>query len=377
VSASQRRAGCIAGLAIGLLLALPALASAAPPQIAPSLSGAAGANGWYVGPVTVKWSLSGTITPPTTGCDPETLMADTPGVQLTCTASNDEGSTTSTTKAIKIDQTPPVALAAAPARPPDRAPWYVSPLAITWSGGDATSGIAACTALTYGGPDGAAAAPAGTCRDNAGNVSAPVPFGLAYDATPPALTGLAATVSGTAATVHWTAGADTQDVTVVRRPGDKGAADRIVTAGAPGATGQVTDGPLTRGATYTWAVTVRDAAGNGAAATTTATVPATTDAASKKPKKAAARLPTLRWRARPGAKYYNLQLFRNGHKILSAWPTVPRYTLHAAWKYRGQRHRLVAGHYRWYAWAGYGARNRHHYGKTPIRGTVTIPAVAK
>jgi hypothetical protein len=375
VSASQRRAGCIAGLAIGLLLALPALGSAAvPPVIVPTLSGPAGANGWFVGPVTLNWTISGTITAPTEGCEPQEFDDDTAGVQVKCTATNAE-TTSSTTSLIKIDQTPPVALAAAAARPPDRAPWYVAPLAITWSGGDATSGIAACTALTYGGPDGAAAAPAGTCRDNAGNVSAPVPFGLAYDGTPPALTGLGATVSGTAATVRWTAGADTHDVTVVRRPGDKGAPDRTVAAGAPGATGQVTDGPLTRGNSYTWAVTVRDAAGNTAAATTTATVPATTKAASKNPKKAA-RLPTLRWRARPGAQYYNLQLFRNGHKVLSAWPTVPRYTLHATWKYRGQRHRLVAGHYRWYAWAGYGARNRHHYGKTPIRGTVTIPAVA-
>jgi hypothetical protein len=94
----------------------------------------------------------------------------------------------------------------------------------------------------------------------------------------------------------------------------------------------------------------------------------------KKAAKKKTRLPTLRWRARPGAKYYNFQLFRNGHKILSAWPTRAHYTLRATWHYRGQRHRLVAGgHYRWYVWAGYGPRSRHRYGATPIRGTVKIP----
>jgi hypothetical protein len=47
--------------------------------------------------------------------------------------------------------------------------------------------------------------------------------------------------------------------------------------------------------------------------------------------------------------------------------------LRTRWTYRGHRHHLVAGRYRWYAWAGYGARSRHRYGTKPARGVVRMP----
>jgi hypothetical protein len=40
-------------------------------------------------------------------------------------------------------------------------------------------------------PDSAAASVTGTCTDRAGNVSAPLGYGLRYDATPPTVTGAA------------------------------------------------------------------------------------------------------------------------------------------------------------------------------------------
>ena len=51
------------------------------------------------------------------------------------------------------------------------------------------SGIDTCTTADYAGPDSATAAVAGTCKDDAGNVSAPIGFGLRYDATAPVVTG--------------------------------------------------------------------------------------------------------------------------------------------------------------------------------------------
>ena len=101
---------------------------------------------------------------------------------------------------------------------------------------------------------------------------------------------------------------------------------------------------------------------------------AATEVASKsstKPKAKSTKNPTLRWKTRRGARYYNFQLFRNGHKILTAWPTRNHYTLHTTWRFHGRTQHLTAGRYRWYVWPGYGARTSHRYGRLHAKGTVT------
>ena len=90
---------------------------------------------------------------------------------------------------IKVDKTPPVVTGGAPARGADVNGWYNHAVPITFSGSDQTSGIAACTNTTYGGPDSAAASLSGTCTDNAGNMSSPLPYGLKYDETAPVVAG--------------------------------------------------------------------------------------------------------------------------------------------------------------------------------------------
>ena len=202
-----------------------------------------------------------------------------------------------------IDRTPPTAVTATPARPPDVGPFYTAPLPISWSATDATSGIASCTALTYAGPEGSAVAPTGTCRDRAGNVSAPLPFTFSYG-MPPA------------------------PAPVVPAPPP------------PTAPHGRTDSHVDH----------REGQGE-----------------------AKAKRPTLTWRARPNVKYYNLQLFRNGRKILSAWPTVAHYTLKPSWRYHGHTYKLAAGRYRWYVWPGYGPRAAHRYGRLLTKGAVTVP----
>jgi hypothetical protein len=72
--------------------------------------------------------------------------------------------------------------------------------------------------------------------------------------------------------------------------------------------------------------------------------------------------PKLRWLATHGAAYYNLQLYRNGVKVLSTWPTRSAYVLPKSWKYLGRRHRLAAGTYVWYVWPGFGSRAARKYG---------------
>lgn len=367
----MRRRALIAVLLLALGGVLPATASAALPIVNYTLTGPLGSDGWYVGPVTITWSVSGADNAPCPVA--ETIRGDTTGVQRTCTASNSDGTVPATTKVIKIDQTPPTNLAAAPARPPDAPPFYTAPVAITWSATDATSGVAGCTTATYAGPDGPSVAPQGSCRDRAGNVSAPLALTFAYDATAPALTSAVATAApDRTIALGWTTDADAQTISVTRQPGAATLLDR-----APAATTRaLTDGPLATDTAYTYTITARDAAGNATTATAAATTPTAAAAAaalaqSKGKGKATTR--TLRWKRRPGAKYYNVQLFRNGRKVLSAWPTANHYTVRARWRYRGRTHRLTSGHYRWYVWPGYGPRAAHRYGRLLAKGTVAQP----
>ncbi len=114
------------------------------------------------------------------------------------------------------------------------------------------------------------------------------------------------------------------------------------------------------GIAYTYTITAGDQAGN----VTQQTVEVTPGVRLLAPAPGA-RLsapPTLRWTAIPKASYYNVQLFR-GSKILSAWPAHASLRLSRTWKYRGRRHKLAPGRYRWYVWPGYGPQRKAHYGK--------------
>ncbi len=163
----------------------PPIPDTTPPVITPNVAGTLGQNGWYIGNVAVTWTVSDPdSTPTTTGCGAQSVTSDTTGVTFTCAATSAGGSA-SKDITIKRDATKPSVVSSTPARAPNTAGWYNAPLQVTFAGSDATSGIAACTSPTYSGPDGAAVTVSGTCTDNAGNTSAPVTFGLNYDATKP------------------------------------------------------------------------------------------------------------------------------------------------------------------------------------------------
>ena len=78
-----------------------------PPSITANISGTLGNNGWYTSSVSVTWTVTDAESDVTsTGCDPTTLSADTPGQTVTCSATSDGGSA-SESVTIKIDQTAP------------------------------------------------------------------------------------------------------------------------------------------------------------------------------------------------------------------------------------------------------------------------------
>ena len=73
--------------------------------------------------------------------------------------------------------------------------------------------------------------------------------------------------------------------------------------------------------------------------------------------------PLLRWRPRANATYYNVQIYRNGKKILSRWPTRARFQLTTQWRYQGRLYRLRDGRYLWFVFPGFGKKTADRYGR--------------
>jgi hypothetical protein len=358
-----------------LLLAIAALSVGAAParavDVGWSAFGTSLTPGWYVSDVWINWSLTNISPPLMVDCPPVHLVNDTTAQTATCSASDASGTTTKTTTTIRIDRTPPSAVANAD-RLADAGGFYNHALTAGWSGTDATSGIASCTSIPYGGPDGTGLSLIGTCKDKAGNVSAAVPFVFNYDATPPALATVTAVPGDAGARLVWQASGAAK-VMVMRSPAGARAAQADVVYDGTG--DGFTDTGLKNGTRYMYLVQAADLAGN--TATGSATVTPTAEASTKHLLSPGAgsslsRPPLLRWRKIARASYYNVQLFRNGKKILSAWPTKPQYQLRSRWRYRGKRHRFVHGSYRWLLWAGYGHRSEHRYGRLLGRRTFVV-----
>ena len=146
-----------------------------PPVITPTVTGKMGNNGWYTSDVSVSWAVTdpnGTITSQT-GCGASAITTDTSGLAITCTATSSGGTNTQTVT-VKRDATPPTAnVVVAPF--PNGNGWNAGPVSVTFAGSDPLSGVASCSAPVTVSTDGANQnSPAGTCIDNAGNVSAPV-----------------------------------------------------------------------------------------------------------------------------------------------------------------------------------------------------------
>ena len=76
--------------------------------------------------------------------------------------------------------------------------------------------------------------------------------------------------------------------------------------------------------------------------------------------------PLVDWRSVRKATYYNMQVWRNGRKLLSVWPLRSRYQLRSRWTFRGRQHMLSDGRVTVYVWAGFGSKAAVRYG--PLLG---------
>jgi hypothetical protein len=349
----------LAGLGVVVFL-LPASASGRPAQptvgtVTPIMYGTQGANGWYVTNVTVNWVVQplGYLT--TEGCDARTIATDTVNTDLTCTATWSDG-TVSSTIHIHRDATPPT-VAVTPERAPDANGWYNHAVAFAYTGADPTSGVAACSRVTFAGPDNPSASVTGTCSDNAGNITS-VSTALKYDATPPTVTSFRVAPGNRKAKLDWNV-RDASSIQVVRTPGLKGAAQSVVFSGQ-GSTKGFTDRKLYPGRQYQYSLTATDVAANQTAkalaflARNALLFPA--------PSAQVAKAPLLVWAPKRGASYYNVILTR-GRRVFSAWPVKARLQLPRAWKYRGRSYKLRPGTYSWFVWPGYGSLSAGRYGK--------------
>jgi hypothetical protein len=340
--------------AAGVAFALAAVAQPAQGQInlqyacsPPSPPAAANCGGWHTYPVTLFWDWDQTLADPISpgSCGKQVIAADTAGTNVTCEVQG-TGESERSTVTVKVDTTPPTILAPTPSRPPDYGGWWNSPLDFKFSGRDATSGIAACDKVPYAGPDSAVAQMIGGCRDVAGN-AATIAVPLKYDATPPSVADAEADPKNARVRVRWVPSPDVVRTEVTRVAGRVGLP---LTLSLGGTTSSFTDTGLVNGVTYNYTIRVFDSAGNSSVATT-AGVPR------------APVFPLLRWRRVRGADYYNVQLFRDGRKILSAWPRHARLQLKPSWTFRGHRYHLTGARYRWYVWPGYGSRGNERYGR--------------
>jgi len=355
-------AGLAAAPRAGATLAAPS-AVAAPPEITVTITGTPGLNGWYVSNVTVDWQVEGETS--SSGCDTVTLGADTPGTKLTCSAESG-GDQTIKSVTIKLDKTPPAAVATAD-RLPDANGWYNQPLTVSSAATDLTAGVASCSSAPYSGPDNASAIVIGSCDDNAGN-SAGTVLAFKYDATAPSLTALRTSPANRAVDILWSKSADTRVVEVARAPGRNGAAESIVFRGLAS---RYRDKRLVVGRKYHYRVTGFDQARN--TSERVVDVVATGPLLRPRPGRmiAPGERPRLAWVAVKRASYYNVQLYRK-HKILSVWPARPSFQLGRTWVYRGHRYRLRPGVYRWYVWPGFGRVSAARYGRLLGRSTFVV-----
>jgi hypothetical protein len=82
--------------------------------------------------------------------------------------------------------------------------------------------------------------------------------------------------------------------------------------------------------------------------------------------------PLLLWDGVARATYYNVQVYRGSHKVLSVWPVRARLKMRATWVYNGRTYRFGEGGYRWWVWPAFGPRSKASYGQLLGTGTFVV-----
>jgi len=134
----------------------------------------------------------------------------------------------------------------------------------------------------------------------------------------------------------------------------------------------VVDAAVANGVQYRYVVVAVDASGNRSGGVSVVASPQASLLVAPKDAARVKRPPKLTWKRVAGANYYNVQLWRDGVKLLSAWPLGTSFQLKRRWAYQSHRVRLTPGTYRWFVWPGIGARADVRYGTILGRQTFTV-----
>jgi len=320
---------------------------------------AADANGWYNHALRISWAGSD----PTSGvnsCTSVLYSGPDAGSGARTGGCTDEAGNSSPPSTFRFhyDGTAPGGLGVAPARPPDHDGWYNHPLAIRWFASDVLAGIASCTSLTYGGPDETGGRLSGICTDRAGNRSATLPFALRYDEDAPSLAALSLKGLDDAVALRWRA-TGASELQITRSTGADSTNSRDVYSGTGSA---FTDRNVENYVRYRYTLTAEDPAGNTVQRTASVMpLPVLYAPRGGAHLRVHAR-PLFAWKPAKRARYYNFQLWVDGHQAGSWWPARPRLRLPARWSFNREARRLERGTYTWYVWPGRGPRRLGRYG---------------
>jgi hypothetical protein len=321
---------------------------------------AADAGGWYNHDVLVTFKGTDQASGIRSCTSTSYGGPDSAAASVTGTCIDNAGNTSSPLGyGLKYDATGPEVTSLAPERPPDFAGWYNRPVRFDVTGADALSGLAECPSVFYTGPDGNAARVNAACGDRAGNTSIRS-FLMPFDASAPVIDRFKAAAGDRKVDVSWKRPPDVTSVELTRSPGRGKAAESVVHSG-PGKSFR--DRKVVNGRRYTYRLRLADAAGNVSVRSVSTKAGPRLIAPAQGAERSRKHPPLLRWTPVRRAGYYNLQLFRGGRKILSAWPVDTRFRLKREWVYAGRRFRLSKGTYQWYVWPGYGARPERRFGR--------------
>jgi HYR domain len=219
-----------------------------------------------------------------------------------------------------------------------------------------------------------------TARDAAGNaatsaalvtVQQPGRPAPPVDVRPPAEVGGVRAVSGDhAVTITWSKPArDVVAVGVFRNPAGRAGNGTLVYRGLAR---RFVDRKVANGVRYRYVVATFDRAGNRSRGVVRQASPVALLLVAPRPNARVSSPPLLRWAPSRTASYYNVQVWRDNRKILSAWPAGTQVRLPRAWSFEGRRYRLTPGLYTWYVWPGLGAKADARYGQMLGRSTFRL-----
>ena len=166
-------------------------------------AGTPGTNGWYTSDVTVHATGTDTISSPVTCTADQFQTTETTGTAFNATCTNNAGlHTDATALNVKLDKTPPTAVAlAVTAGTLGANGWYTSDVTVHATGTDTISTPVVCTADQHQTAETTGATFNGLCTNDAGLHTDAAPLNIKLDKTPPTAT--LAVTAGTLGSNGW------------------------------------------------------------------------------------------------------------------------------------------------------------------------------